>query len=87
MAEDTNSLTSFLGSGKVVFNSSYYCLEKTFKQELQQYCQENNLKNKSWNSTYYLRNQWLCSGWFPTAKNVPSGKSDFPSKMSMFFRK
>lgn len=53
MAEDTNSLTSFLGSGKVVFNSSYYCLEKTFKQELQQYCQENNLKNKSWNSTFY----------------------------------
>ena len=38
----------------------------------------------------FWRNPWLCSVWFPTVKNVPSGKSDFPSKMSkisMFFPK
>ena len=38
----------------------------------------------------FWTNPLLCSGWFPTAKNVPSGKRDFPSKMSkmsMFFPK
>lgn len=53
MSEKTNSLLSFLNSGNIIFDSNVYIHERVFKKEFNNFCRENNLGTKKFDSDFY----------------------------------
>lgn len=53
MAEQTNSLSHFLASGKVVFGPDKYCRQRDFIAVFNEHSRENNLPKHVWNEDYF----------------------------------
>lgn len=53
MAEQTNSLQHFLGTGKVVIGPELYVSQQHFTRAFNEHCRENNLNKSRWNKDFY----------------------------------
>lgn len=53
MAEQTNSLSHFLASGKLTFGPDKYMKQKSFIQAFNEHIRDNNLVKHAWNEDYY----------------------------------